>query len=91
MARDYSLDKMKHRDYGSYRRRKDHHIRENTFYTHKVHKVGRSIRTHMDWMMQERKSMLMFPLTTTEWKEHCINIIDTPGMWTYVEVEKRGA
>lgn len=94
MARDYSLDKirnigiMAHIDAG-----KTTTSERILFYTHKVHKVGEVHEGNatMDWMMQEQERgiTIVSAATTTEWKEHCINIIDTPGHVDFtVEVER---
>jgi elongation factor G len=63
------------------------------FYTGRVHKLG---ETHegsatMDWMVQEQERGITITsaATTAQWKDHRINIIDTPGHVDFtVEVER---
>jgi len=63
------------------------------FYTGKVHRLGEvhDGAATMDWMEQEKERGITITsaATTTEWKEHQINIIDTPGHVDFtVEVER---
>ncbi len=63
------------------------------FYTGRVHKLG---ETHdgaatMDWMVQEQERGITITsaATTAFWRDHVINIIDTPGHVDFtVEVER---
>ncbi|PLX29064.1 elongation factor G [Candidatus Parcubacteria bacterium] len=94
MGRDYSLDKirnigiMAHIDAG-----KTTVTERILFYTGKKHKIG---ETHdgaadMDWMDQEKERGITITsaATTCFWKDHRINIIDTPGHVDFtVEVER---
>ncbi len=94
MAREYSLAVtrnigiMAHIDAG-----KTTTTERILFYTGRVHKVG---ETHdggatMDWMAQEQERGITITsaATTCHWKNHRINIIDTPGHVDFtVEVER---
>jgi len=94
MARQFLLDKtrnigiMAHIDAG-----KTTTTERILYYTGKVHKMG---EVHdgaavMDWMEQEQERGITITsaATTCQWKEHRINIIDTPGHVDFtVEVER---
>jgi len=61
------------------------------FYTKKIHKIGEVHEgaATMDWMEQERGITITAAATTCAWKDHTINIIDTPGHVDFtVEVER---
>ena len=94
MAREFSLQKtrnigiMAHIDAG-----KTTTTERILFYTGRIYKIG---ETHdgegtMDWMEQEKERGITITsaATTAHWKEHRINIIDTPGHVDFtVEVER---
>ncbi len=94
MARAFSLEKtrnigiMAHIDAG-----KTTTTERILYYTGRVHKIG---ETHegaatMDWMEQEQERGITITsaATTAQWKDHRINIIDTPGHVDFtVEVER---
>ncbi|MCL8206507.1 MAG: elongation factor G [Actinomycetia bacterium] len=63
------------------------------FYTGRVHKLGEVHEgtATMDWMVQEQERGITITsaATTTLWRDHRINIIDTPGHVDFtVEVER---
>src|SRR5512134_1234725 len=63
------------------------------FYTGRIHRVGEvhDGAATMDWMEQERERGITITsaATTCSWRDHRINIIDTPGHVDFtVEVER---
>ncbi|HHT44793.1 MAG TPA: elongation factor G [Fastidiosipila sp.] len=94
MSREFSLEKtrnigiMAHIDAG-----KTTTTERVLYYTGRIHRLG---ETHeggatMDWMVQEQERGITITsaATTAQWKNHRINIIDTPGHVDFtVEVER---
>ncbi len=94
MARKFALDKirtigiMAHIDAG-----KTTTTERILFYTGKTHKIGEVHEgaATMDWMVQEQERGITITsaATTCFWKDHRIQIIDTPGHVDFtVEVER---
>ena len=94
MARQFSLERtrnigiMAHIDAG-----KTTTTERILFYTGIVHKLGEVHEgtATMDWMAQEQERGITITsaATTAQWREHRINIIDTPGHVDFtVEVER---
>lgn len=94
MPREYSLEKTRnigiaaHIDAG-----KTTTTERVLFYTGKKHKIGEVHEgaAEMDWMEQEKERGITITsaATTCFWKDHRINIIDTPGHVDFtVEVER---
>ncbi len=94
MPREYSLDKtrnigiMAHIDAG--KTTTSERILYYTGITHKIGEVHDGAAT-MDWMEQEQERGITITsaATTTHWRDHVINLIDTPGHVDFtVEVER---
>ncbi len=94
MAREFSLDKTRnigiaaHIDAG-----KTTTTERALFYTGRVHRMGEVDQgaATMDWMAQEQERGITITAaaTTCFWRDHAINIIDTPGHVDFtVEVER---
>ncbi|AKA71408.1 elongation factor G [Clostridium scatologenes] len=94
MGRQHPLDKyrnigiMAHIDAG-----KTTTTERILFYTGRTHKIGETHtgESQMDWMEQEKERGITITSAATfcMWKEHAINIIDTPGHVDFtVEVER---
>ena len=94
MPRDFELSKirnigiMAHIDAG-----KTTTTERILYYTGKSHKIGEvhDGQATMDWMAQEQERGITITsaATTTRWKDHKINIIDTPGHVDFtIEVER---
>ncbi len=94
MARDFPLERVRnigisaHIDAG-----KTTTTERILFYTGRVHKMGEVHEgaATMDWMVQEQERGITITsaATTCFWKDHRINIIDTPGHVDFtVEVER---
>lgn len=63
------------------------------YYTGRIHRMGDidDGTTQMDWMIQERERGITITsaATTVHWRDHRINIIDTPGHVDFtIEVER---
>jgi elongation factor G len=94
MARKFPLEKtrnigiMAHIDAG-----KTTTTERILYYTGRLHKIGEvhDGAATMDWMVQEQERGITITsaATTCQWRDHCINIIDTPGHVDFtMEVER---
>jgi elongation factor G len=94
MSKQYPLDRirnigiMAHIDAG-----KTTTTERIIYYTGRSHKIGEVDEgaATMDWMVQEQERGITITSAATRcfWKDHCINIIDTPGHVDFtVEVER---
>ncbi len=94
MAREFSLGKtrnigiMAHVDAG-----KTTTTERILYYTGKIHKLGETHEgaSQMDWMEQEQERGITITsaATTAQWKDHRVNIIDTPGHVDFtIEVQR---
>jgi len=94
MAREYSLDKYRNMGFAAHIDAGKTTTTERVlYYSGRLHKIGEvhDGTATMDWMAQERERGITITsaATTTIWKDHRINIIDTPGHVDFtVEVER---
>jgi elongation factor G len=94
MSRDYPLDKTRNIGIAAHIDAGKTTVTERIlFYSGKVHRMGEVHEGSavMDWMDQERERGITITsaATTCDWKDHRINIIDTPGHVDFtVEVER---
>lgn len=94
MAREFSLEKTRnigivaHVDAG-----KTTTTERVLYYTGRIHKIGETHEgaSQMDWMSQEqdRGITITSAATTAHWRDHRVNIIDTPGHVDFtIEVQR---
>jgi elongation factor G len=94
MPREYSLDKYRNMGFAAHIDAGKTTTTERVlFYSGRLHRLGEVHEgtTTMDWMEQERERGITITsaATTTFWRDHRINIIDTPGHVDFtVEVER---
>ncbi|MEA3493527.1 MAG: elongation factor G [Candidatus Margulisiibacteriota bacterium] len=94
MAREYPIDKYRNMGFAAHIDAGKTTTTERVlFYSGRLHKIGEvhDGNATMDWMEQEKERGITITsaATTTFWKDHRINIIDTPGHVDFtVEVER---
>ena len=94
MAREYPIDKYRNMGFAAHIDAGKTTTTERVlFYSGRLHKIGEvhDGTATMDWMAQEKERGITITsaATTTFWKDHRINIIDTPGHVDFtVEVER---
>jgi elongation factor G len=94
MPREYNLDKYRNIGFAAHIDAGKTTTTERVlFYSGRLHKIGEVHEgtATMDWMEQEKERGITITsaATTTFWKDHRINIIDTPGHVDFtVEVER---
>ncbi len=94
MAREYSLDKYRNMGFTAHIDAGKTTTTERVlFYSGVLHRIGEVHEgtATMDWMAQEKERGITITsaATTTFWRDHRINIIDTPGHVDFtVEVER---
>jgi elongation factor G len=94
MAREYPIEKYRNMGFAAHIDAGKTTTTERVlFYSGRLHRIGNVDEgtTAMDWMIQEKERGITITsaATTTFWKDHRINIIDTPGHVDFtVEVER---
>jgi elongation factor G len=94
MVREYSLNRYRNIGFAAHIDAGKTTTTERVlFYSGRLHKIGEVHEgtATMDWMAQEKERGITITsaATTTFWKDHRINIIDTPGHVDFtVEVER---
>ncbi|MBU1026879.1 MAG: elongation factor G [Candidatus Margulisbacteria bacterium] len=94
MPREYALDKYRNMGFAAHIDAGKTTTTERVlFYSGRLHKIGEvhDGNATMDWMEQEKERGITITsaATTTFWRDHRINIIDTPGHVDFtVEVER---
>jgi elongation factor G len=94
MAREYALDKYRNMGFAAHIDAGKTTTTERVlFYSGRLHRIGEvhDGTATMDWMAQEKERGITITsaATTTFWRDHRVNIIDTPGHVDFtVEVER---
>ncbi len=94
MVREYAIDKYRNMGFAAHIDAGKTTTTERVlFYSGRLHRIGEVDEgtATMDWMVQEKERGITITsaATTTFWRDHRINIIDTPGHVDFtVEVER---